>query len=316
MGTPEFACRSLAALADSKHDLLAVVTRPDKPSGRGKKLRPTPLSDEADRLGLMVLKPESLKSRSLLDELEAMQPDLFVIVAFRILPEKLFSLPRLGSINIHASLLPKYRGAAPIQWALINGEKTTGLTSFYLKKAVDTGDLILQREIDIEENDNYDSLSARLANDSGPFLLETLDAVEQGRINPVSQDNRLASPAPKISPFDAMIDFGFPSEKVRNFIRGLSSRPGAFTFFRGKRLKVLGCRLTEDEADNRIGSRPGTILVDGKRLVVQCADSALEITEVAPEGKKAMPSAGFINGYKPSNGELLGETKERFEEKQ
>ena len=316
MGTPRFACRSLAALVDSQHDLLAVVTGPDKQSGRGRKLKPTPVCDMAEKLGLRVLKPKSLKSTGFIAELEGMQPDLFVVVAFRILPEKLFALPRLGSINIHASLLPKYRGAAPIQWALINGDKRTGLSSFFLKKSVDTGDLILQKETGIEENDNYDSLADRLADESGPFLMETLEAIEDGRTGGIEQDDRLATPAPKISPFDAMIDFGFPAEKVRNFIRGLSSMPGAFTFFRGKRLKLLSSCQAEVETDNRDGSRPGTILIDGKRLVVQCAHSAIEITEVTPEGKKAMMAADFINGYKPSSGELLGETKERFEEKQ
>ncbi|NOY88047.1 MAG: methionyl-tRNA formyltransferase [FCB group bacterium] len=305
MGTPGFACPPLEFLNNSRHNIQAVVTLEDKPVGRGKKITSTEVCDKALQLGLPVLRPASLKDESFYQTIKKYDPDLIVTIAFKILPERIFTLPRYGSVNIHASLLPKYRGAAPINWVLINGEKETGLTSFFLKKKVDTGNIILQEKISILENDNYDSLAARLSQVAGPFLLRTIDLIEQGKAVGQIQDDSQATTAPKITPFDAMIDFGFPAEKVKNFIRGLSSKPGAYTFFRGKKLKILACQV-----DNRItekGIRPGTILADKKRLLVQCAHSAIEVTSLIPEGKKQMDGTSFINGFKPQRGEILGE---------
>jgi methionyl-tRNA formyltransferase len=308
MGTPEFARKPLVCLHESKHDIVAVVTGPDKRSGRGARLLPTPVRKEAERLGLVVHRPASLKDKELYESLKASHPDLIVVVAFRILPEKLFTLPRLGSINIHASLLPKYRGAAPINWALINGERETGLTSFFLKKKVDTGDIILQEKVAIIDNDTFDSLSARLSDLAGPFLLRTLDLVENGKTGSQPQKEELATPAPKIQPFDAMIDFGLPAERVRNFVRGLSSQPGAYTFFRGKRVKILSC-----EVHNSSGADvpPGTILDNKKMLLVRCANLVIEIRTLVPEGKKPMDGLSFLNGVKPQPWERFGEILKR-----
>lgn len=305
MGTPAFACPALESLHESRHEIIAVVTGPDKPVGRGKKLVPTEVARTAEALGYPTIKPASLKDDALFEELKALRPDLMVVVAFRILPKRLFGLPRCGAINIHASLLPRYRGAAPINWALINGEKETGLTSFLLKKAVDTGDILLQQKVAIEGGDNYDSLYSRLAKMAGPFAVRTVDLLEQGKIVPVSQGDELATAAPKIGPADAFIDFGFPAEKVHNFVRGLSSKPGAYTLFRGKKLKILDCRLAEANGDPSV--RPGTILNNKKILLVQCAASAIALTSVIPEGKKQMDGASFINGFKPQVGEVLGD---------
>ncbi|MEW6411977.1 MAG: methionyl-tRNA formyltransferase [Candidatus Zixiibacteriota bacterium] len=305
MGTPAFACPTLEHLHASKHEVLAVVTGPDKPSGRGKKLTPTEVAQTAARLGYDILKPGKLKSEDLYQSLKACQPDLFVVIAFRILPPKLFTLPKFGSVNIHASLLPKYRGAAPINWALINGEKETGLSSFYLKKEVDTGDVILQRKVAINDDENFDSLYNRLAGLAGPFALETIDLIEKGQAKAVAQHDDEATGAPKISPFDTLIDFGFPADKVRNFVRGLSTRPGAFTYFRGKKLKVLACDMADQKGDR--ATRPGTIIRNKKNLLVQCADSAIELTSIIPEGKKNMDGLSFINGFKPEIGEILGD---------
>ncbi|UCD63075.1 MAG: methionyl-tRNA formyltransferase [Candidatus Zixiibacteriota bacterium] len=304
MGTPAFACPPLEALHQSTHEVLAVVTGPDKPAGRGKKLTPSEVSQLADRLGCETLKPVSLKDDAFQRRIEAMQPDLIVVVAFRILPKKLFSLPKHGSINIHASLLPRYRGAAPINWALINGETETGLTSFRLKSKVDTGDIILQEKAVIDPDDRYDTLYERLSRLAGPFLLRTIDIIESGRHAPAPQDESQASAAPKIGPFDALIDFGFPAEKVRNFIRGLSSKPGAYTSFRGRKLKILSCRLSPQQGPP--GTRPGSIINTKKILLVQCAESAIELTSLIPEGKKQMDGSSFINGFKPQPGEILG----------
>lgn len=308
MGTPAFACPTLEHLHRSRHEILAVVTGPDKPSGRGKKLQPTEVADAAERLRYNTLKPASLKDDDLYENLKALEPDLIVVVAFRILPKKLFSLPRLGSINIHASLLPRYRGAAPINWALINGETETGLTSFVLKKKVDTGDIVLQQKVAIEGDDNFDSLYKRLADLAGPFAIESIEKLEQGKFSPAPQDNSMATGAPKISPFDALIDFGFPAARVRDFVRGLSTRPGAYTWFRGKKLKIMACRVADNSGEP--GTRPGTILNTKKILLVQCADSAIEIASLIPEGKKQMDGASFLNGFKPQAGEVLGEVQE------
>ncbi len=305
MGTPAFACPTLEHLHASKHEVLAVVTGPDKPAGRGKKLTPTEVAQKAASLGYDVLKPATLKSDELRQTLEAYRPDLFLVIAFRILPPALFKLPRHGSVNIHASLLPKYRGAAPINWALINGEKETGLSSFYLKKTVDTGDVIFQEKASIDDDDNFDSLYARLADLAGPFALKTIDLIEQGKASPLPQQGENATSAPKISPFDALIDFGFPADNVRNFVRGLSTRPGAYTYFRDKKLKILACKLADKKGDRQ--TRPGTIIHNKKDLLVQCADSAIELTGVIPEGKKNMDGSSFINGFKPQIGEILGD---------
>ena len=313
MGTPAFACKPLATLQSSRHEVLAVVTGASKRRDRRGEDCPTDVCCLAYDLDLPTLTPKSLKSKQLHDKLAEFKPDLFVVVAFRILPESLFSLPRYGSINIHASLLPRYRGAAPINWALINGEKETGLTSFFLNKNVDTGNIILQTKTDIDPIENYDALYARLSDMSGPFLLDTLDRIERSGFQPMKQDPSLATPAPKLTPFDGLIDFGFPAERVKDFVRGLSSRPGAYSYFRGKKVKIYRCRPVTDTIDHNAG--PGTVLADRKRLLIQCAESAVEIEELVPEGKKPMDGRSFINGMRPEAGERFGEVPKGGEKK-
>ena len=304
MGTPGFACQPLEALHRSEHEVLAVVTGQAKRRGRRGQPCPTDVCCSAQDLGLPILTPKTLKSKKLHAELAALKPDLFVVVAFRILPESLFTLPKYGSINIHGSLLPKYRGAAPINWALINGEKTTGLTSFFLNQQVDTGNMILQESVAIEDDDNFDSLYARMSAVSGPFLLRTLDQIRDPNFRPMAQDDTQASPAPKLTPFDTWIDFGFPADKVRNFIRGLSTRPGARTTFRDKQIKILAAAPAGDTADD--GLRPGSIIPDRRRLLVACARSVLELTELVPEGKRGMAAAEFLRGSPLRPGSRLG----------
>lgn len=305
MGTPAFACPALVALAKSSHTISCVVTGTDQKVGRGKKIMPSEVAIKADELNLPVIKTDSLKDHDLYDKLAKLDADLIVVIAFRILPRKLFELPNFGSINIHGSLLPKYRGAAPINWALINGEKETGLSAFFLKSKVDTGDIIARTKIDIEPKENFDSLYNRMADLSAPFLIETLNKVESGDFETISQDDKLATPAPKLTPFDAMIDFGFPAENVVNFIRGMSSKPGAYTFFRGKKLKIIAADIADYDGD--LTGRPGTILHNRKKIIVLCANSAIELTRVIPEGKKEMDGASFVNGFKPEAGEIIGE---------
>jgi methionyl-tRNA formyltransferase len=305
MGTPEFARVPLTVLAKSHHTVLAVVTGQDKAVGRGRTMQPTPVKTEAERLGLPVFTPRTLKSPKLRDQLEAFQADLFVVVAFRILPESLFTVPKLGSINVHGSLLPKYRGAAPINWALINGEGETGLSAFYLKPTVDTGDVIAQQRIAIESDDTFDTLYARMAEAAGPFLVDTLDRLENGTLRPSPQDDSAASGAPKLTPEDGLIDFGFPGSLVVNFVRGMSSKPGAYSWFRGRKIKILGARQADEPVGREI--RPGTILPHKKRLLVACATSAVELTRLVPEGKKEMDGVSFLNGMRPEAGELFGQ---------
>jgi methionyl-tRNA formyltransferase len=305
MGTPAFACPPLKALHESKHEIALVVTGPNKRSGRGKIEKPTEIAELAEQLNLKVIKPSSLRDETLFETIEQIQPDLIVVVAFRILPKRLFSLPKFGSINIHGSLLPKYRGAAPINWALVNGEKETGLSAFYLKQKVDTGDIISQVRISIDDKDNFDSLYNRLSETAAPFLLETIEQIESGKTNIIVQDESHVSNAPKITPFDALIDFGFPSVNVWNFVRGMSSRPGSYTFFRNKKLKILSCEPVNDY--NESGIRPGTIINNKKKLIVQCADTAVELKQLIPDGKKEMDGVSFINGFRPKKGEVMGE---------
>ncbi len=219
------------------------------------------------------------------------------MIAFRILPEQLYSLPKLGSINIHGSLLPKYRGAAPINWALINGESETGLTSFYLKEKVDTGDMILQESWPIEEADSYDSMSARLSSEAGPFLLRSLEAIEAGQKQIISQDDSLATPARKLKPEDGLIDFDRPAKVVHDQIRGMTSRPGAFSFYRGKKVKLIQARVVTDIESGQ--AEPGNLLPHRKRLLVQCQGSVLELLRLLPEGRKEMDAISFINGFRP-----------------
>ena len=319
MGTPEFARNPLVCLTESKHQVVAVVTGPDKRAGRGRKVIPTPCKAEAEARSIPVLTPASLKSKDLHQQLAELEADLFVVVAFRILPESLFSLPKQGSINIHTSLLPKYRGAAPINWALVNGETETGLTSFFLKKKVDAGDVIAQERISIHPDDNYDILSERMSQAAGPFLLKTLEMIESGQSQPILQDESLVTPARKLEPKDGLIDFNQPLLTVHNQIRGMTSRPGAYTGFRGKMVKIKQARpimagdipvgpvpsgqIPTGNAPTNLEPDPGTIIPNRKRLLVSCDGGVLEIASLIPEGRKQMDGVSFINGFKPQEGE-------------
>jgi methionyl-tRNA formyltransferase len=306
MGTPEFARHPLEYIHKSpRHEILAVVTGRDKRSGRGRRFSATPVKACAEELGYPVLTPKSLKSKDFHEEIKKIDADLYVVVAFRILPKELFTIPPQGSINLHGSLLPKYRGAAPINWALINGEKETGLTTFFLREKVDTGNVIYQEKVEIGPEETFDELYLRMAKLAGPVIEKTLDMIESGDFEVKTQDNSKATPAPKLSPFDALIDWGLPSENVVNFIRGASSIPGAYTFYRGKRLKILRAKKTDFNGQKEL--RPGQIIEDKNRLLVATSDGAVELTEVQPEGKGRMPGEAFLRGYRPDSSIILGE---------
>ena len=239
MGNPSFALPSLERLFKDNHKILAVVTNPDKPAGRGRELRSSPVKSLAQSLGLTIFQPLKLSDEGLVETLLNLRPELFAIVAFRILPRGLLSIPSLGSVNLHASLLPKYRGAAPINWAIMNGESVTGVTTFFLKPRVDTGDILKQREWPIAAGTTFGELYDQLSVIGAELLSETVEVISYGKAEAMAQSDELASLAPKITTDFCRIDFGKPCKKVVDLVRGLSPRPGAFTFFRGKKVKIL-----------------------------------------------------------------------------
>ena len=293
MGTPDFSIPSLKTLIESKHNVIAVVTAPDKQRGRGRKVSFTPVKDFAIKNNLPVLQPERLKNNSsFVDELKRFDADLYVVVAFRILPPDVFEIPKYGSFNLHASYLPKYRGAAPIQWALINGETETGLTTFKLAERVDTGNIYLQMKIEIKTDDNLETLHDKLSAEGAKIVLDTVNLIESGDYVLQEQDNTLATPAPKITKEVAKIDWNKPAYQIHNLIRGLSPIPGAFFEFEGKLIKIYKTELVERE-----DLKPFEFDLTKKELIVGCGENALRILELQQEGKKRMKVEEFLRGF-------------------
>jgi methionyl-tRNA formyltransferase len=294
MGTPEFAVPSLEILLRHEYPVAALVTAPDKPRGRGLEHSPTAVKKAALLHGLNVLQPENLRDPSFARLLRDLTPDLFVIVAFRILPREIFTLPPLGSFNLHASLLPKYRGAAPINWAIINGEKETGVTTFFLEEKVDTGGMILQERIPIGPDDDAGVMHDTLALLGADVVLRTVRLIERGEVALRAQDNAEASPAPKIFKEACKIDWSLPAEQVRNRIRGLSPYPAAFTLHAGHSIKIFKTRIVDAPPE----LAPGEIRAPEERLYVGTADRSLEVLELQQEGRKRMGAAEFLRGYR------------------
>jgi len=302
MGTPRFALPSLNELIRSRHQIVGVVTVPDKPQGRGQKLAESPVKAFAREHGLKILTPENLKDEEFIRELKRLNPDTILVVAFRILPEEVFTLPPLGTLNLHASLLPRYRGAAPINWAIINGETKTGLTTFYIRKKVDTGDMILQKEIDIGPDETFGELHDRMADLGAQMLLETIDLMERGEVKLIRQDDSLATKAPKITPEHCRIDWAGKASEIKNLIRGLSPFPGAYTLFRGKILKIFKADAIEE---TKYSENFGEIAESDipKKIWIKTGCGLLSLLEVQPEGKKRMSGEEFIRGYRLISGE-------------
>ncbi len=293
MGTPDFSIPSLRTLIESKHNVLAVVTAPDKQRGRGRKVSFTSVKDFANNNNIPVLQPERLKNNSsFVDELKQYDADLYVVVAFRILPPDVFEIPKYGSFNLHASYLPKYRGAAPIQWALINGETETGLTTFKLAEKVDTGNIYLQMKIEIKPDDDLETLHDNLSVEGATIVLDTVNLIESGDYVLQEQDNTLATPAPKITKEVAKIDWNKPAYQIHNLIRGLSPIPGAFFEFEGKLIKIYKTELIE-----RVDLKPLEFDQTKKELIVGCGEKALRILELQQEGKKRMIVEEFLRGF-------------------
>ena len=297
MGTPDFAVASLQALLDQGFNVVGVITAPDKPAGRGLEIQQSPVKQLAVTYKLPLLQPIKLKDPDFLEQLKAWKPDLQIVVAFRMLPEVVWALPAQGTINLHGSPLPNYRGAAPINWALINGEKKTGVTTFLLKHEIDTGDMLLQKEIEIEETDNFGSLYNKLKVMGAAVLTETIERYVQKEIAPTPQLNAGQSlkSAPKLLKETGAINWNSTVYAINNLIRGLSPLPGAYAKLDGKMLKIYYAVAIEE----KITVEPGTIETDGKNyLRFACQDGWLQVEEIQLEGKKRMKTIPFLQGYR------------------
>lgn len=297
MGTPEFAVPSLEALVENKFDVVAVITAPDKPQGRGQKLTPSPVKECALKYGIPVLQPNNLKSPEFLEQLKSFQANLQVVVAFRMLPEAVWSMPALGTFNLHASLLPDYRGAAPINWAIINGEKETGVTTFFLKHEIDTGSIIFQEREPIYENDDAGSLYERLMTKGGQLVLKTVRAIEAGDYpsSPQPETTEIKH-APKIFKETCQINWDQSTDKVCNFIRGLSPYPAAWAIHDEKTYKIF---KAESAVSNGLPTAAGTWKTDNKTyLYIKTADGWVSVTELQPGGKRRMRVEEFFRGNK------------------
>lgn len=297
MGTPEFAVPSLKILHENGVDVVGVITAPDRPKGRGKKLQGTPVKEYADSVGLNVLQPTNLKSPEFIHELKELGAELQVVVAFRMLPEAVWSMPSKGTFNLHASLLPQYRGAAPINWAIMNGEKETGATTFFLKHEIDTGSIIDQIIEPIHDEDSVGDLYARLMVNGASLVLNTVRKIEVGDVDTKEQlDSVELKVAPKIHKETCKIDWDKTSEIIRNFVRGLSPYPAAWTLWNDKSFKIFKVADSELSID---GLKPGDYDCDQKkRLTVKTSDGALDVLEIQMEGKKRMKTEELLRGYK------------------
>ena len=294
MGTPDFSLPSLKILLESKHKILAVVSQPDKERGRGKKVSFTPVKQFAVENNIPVYQPEKLKDNEVfVEQMKALQPDLFVVVAFRILPKEVFEIPKFGSFNLHGSYLPKYRGAAPIQWALINGETETGLTTFKLAEKVDTGNIYLQQKLEIYPEDNIETLHDRMSKLGAKLVLDTVNLIESGNYELKQQDDLLASPAPKITKEICLIDWNKSATEIHNLVRGLSPHPAAFFIYHNKVIKVY-----KTEVVAGINLKPFQFHQTKTELIIGCGGDALRILEIQQEGKKRMGIVEFLRGFR------------------
>ena len=291
-GTPDFAVPSLDKL-NQNHKVVAVVTAPDKERGRGRKISYTPVKEYALNNNLQILQPEKLNDETFISDLGKLDADLIVIVAFRILPKLVFELPPKGSFNLHGSLLPKYRGAAPIQWALINGDTETGLTTFFLKEKVDTGNIILQEKIKITDDDDFGSLHDKMSLAGAELVLKTVNAIEEDKIELQTQNNEFASPASKIIKELGLIDWNKPAQQIHNLIRGLSPFPGAYFVHDNLKYKVF-----KSSVDKSLKLAPGEIKQTKDEIFIGCSEFSLQILELQPDGRKRMSADAFLRGYK------------------
>lgn len=300
MGTPDFAVPALEALASSEHEVCAVFTQPDKPRGRKMIMTPPDVKVCAEKLGIPVYQPETFKDGKPLEIINKYKPDVIVVAAYgKILPESVLKSAKYGCINLHGSLLPKYRGASPIQQSVLNGDKETGVTAMQMDVGLDTGDILMVSKTEIGINETSGELFDRLSIMGGPLILETLAAIENGEVTPVKQNESLATHTSKIDKSLCPIDFSKSAFEVHNKIRGLNPWPVATTVINGKRVKVYSSEICEKSG------KAGTI-ISTKPLIVACGDGSVEICEIQPEGKKRMTAEAFIAGHKISVGDEIG----------
>lgn len=304
MGNPEFAVPSLQTLTASNHEIAAVVTNPPKRMGRGKNERPSAVHQAAIDLNIPVMFADSLKSEILHNQLNQLTPDLFCVVAYRILPKELLQIPRIGAINLHGSLLPIYRGAAPIQRAIMNGDISTGLTTFFLNKKVDTGEILLQKSIQIKSKDTYGTLSETMSILGADLLLDTIDMLESGRVEPVQQDHTQTTSAPKIKSEEREINWSNTASEICNHIRGITPIPGAYTTYKNRRFKLFETDVVSSQS---VSGVPGMITeVTKSTLIVNTGNGLLSILSLQREGKKRMLIKEFLIGSPFKAGDIFG----------
>ena len=302
-GTPRFAVPTLEKLVEAGHDVKLILTQPDRPKGRGLELVASPVKQSAEKLSIPIYQPEKIKTNEELKaRLAAIAPDAIVVVGYgRIIPPWMLDLPKYGNVNLHASLLPKYRGAAPIQWAIASGEKITGVTTMRIDEGLDTGDILLQQELAIFDDDTAETLAPKLAAIGADLMITTLQGLQSESLTPRKQDNGQTSLAPILTKEDGRIDFGRTAHEIYNRLRGFQPWPGAFTVFRGRMLSITAAKPASGKASQ------ARLLVEGSQLFVGCGmNTSLAILELQPEGKKRMPARDFIHGYRPHDSEILG----------
>lgn len=305
MGTPDFSVPTLQALIDSKHEVIGVITQPDKPKGRGNKVLYTPVKTKAIEYEIPVYQPKRVRESEFIELLNKLNPDVIVVIAFgQILPKALLDIPRYGCINIHASLLPKYRGAGPIQWAVINGEKKTGLTTMFMDVGLDTGDMLLKVETLIKDDETGGSLHDRLSAMGGSIILETLEKLENNTITRTPQDDNEATYAPMLDKNMGLIDWQNSAVKIERLIRGLNPWPSAYTIYNDKVLKIWKAECIPN-GDTKM--EPGTIcqIIKNQGFVVKCKEDSLLIQELQLQGKNKMEAAAFLRGYDLKEGNKL-----------
>ena len=302
MGNPQFAVPSLRKLVESDHDILSVVTNPPKPAGRGKQLIKSPVAECAKELNLPIIETDELKSENFLHTLRDLNGDVFAVVAYRILPKKVINIPLKGAINLHGSLLPKYRGAAPIQWALINGESETGLTTFIIQPKVDKGNILLQKTIKIDQDDNYGSLAEKMSHTGAELLVNTVDRFESENVEQYNQLDSNATLAPKITPALTNISWEKSAKEIHNLIRGLAPFPGARTVLDSKTLKIFKTKYIEENSTNNSGEISN---IGKDSFNVQTGKGQLIVLEVQVEGKRRMSAGDFLRGVQLDIGKNL-----------
>lgn len=306
MGTPEFAVPSLQGLYAGGHEILAVFTQPDRPKGRGKQLAAPPVKEAALELNLPVYQPESVRTEDIYDQLLKLKPDVIIVVAYgKILPKRILDLPKWGCINVHASLLPAYRGAAPIHWAIVNGESETGITIMKMDEGLDTGDMLAKKVIPIQNNSTMGELHDRLKFEGAQLLLATLEGLKVGNITPVSQSETGYSYASLIKKEHEQINWNQSAIKIHDHIRGFNSFPGTYTNFRGERFKIWQSLVSNKSSNDA----PGTIHLEGKEVAVSTGDGMLSLVEVQPQSSRKMSALDWASGHKLQNGEQFKEIK-------